>query len=192
MRRLQAVHPHLLTSLARSGQTHVIAGRDDAVTSTLDQTVFRDALARFASGVTVVVTRNGAGGLVGFTASAFSSLSLDPALILVCLQKDADCHQAFMEAESFTVSILSSRQSGIALRFATKAIDKLEGTPLVPSPATGLSRIEGAAAWLECRSHSRPDGGDHTILIGEVLGAGLGDEPPLLHFNRSFGRFEPA
>lgn len=162
------------------------------MTSTVDQTAFRNALARFASGVTVVITRNGAGGFVGFTASAFSSLSLDPALILVCLQKDADCYQAFMEAESFTVSILSTGQSEIALRFATKAIDKLQGSHVVTASSTGLPRIEGASAWLECRTHSRPEGGDHTILIGEVLGAGVGDDPPLLHFDRVFGRFEPA
>ncbi len=162
------------------------------MTSTLDQTAFRNALASFASGVTVVITRNGAGAFVGFTASAFSSLSLDPPLVLVCLQKDADCYGAFIEAPFFTVSILSSGQSEIALRFATKSIDKLEGTPVVPAPGTGLPRIEGASAWLECRVHSRPDGGDHTILVGEVLAAGAGDDRPLLHFDRTFGRFEPA
>ncbi len=164
----------------------------DAVTPTLDQTDFRNALARFASGVTVVITRNGEGRFVGFTASAFSSLSLDPPLILVCLQNDADCYQAFMEAESFTVSILATGQSDVALRFATKSIDKLEGTPVAMALSTGLPLIEGASAWLECRIHSRPDGGDHTILIGEVLGAGAGDVPPLLHYNRTFGRFTPA
>ena len=65
----------------------------------LDPTDFRNAMARFASGVTVVTTRNGDGAFVGFTASAFSSLSLNPPLLLVCLQKNADCYAAFMEAE---------------------------------------------------------------------------------------------
>ena len=162
------------------------------LTTTLDQTAFRNALARFASGVTVVITRNGEGSFVGFTASAFSSVSLDPPLILVCLQKDADCYQAFMEADAFTVSILATGQAGIARRFATKSIDKLKGTPVATAVSTGLPRIEGASAWLECRSHSRPDGGDHTILVGEVLAAGTGDDQPLLHFDRAFGRFEPA
>jgi flavin reductase ActVB len=162
------------------------------MTSTLDQTDFRNALARFASGVTVVMTRNGEGSFVGFTASAFSSLSLDPPLILVCLQKDADCYQAFMEAESFTVSILSAGQSDIAQRFATKAIDKLQGTGVAPASISGLPRIEGASAWLECRTYSRVDGGDHTILIGEVIAAGATGAEPLLHFNRTFGRFDPA
>ena len=156
----------------------------------LDPTEFREAMARFASGVTVVTTRNGAGEAVGFTASAFSSLSLSPPLLLVCLQNDADCYQAFMTNDEFAVSILATGQSPIALRFATKAIDKWDGTPTVRGPATGIPLIEGAAAQIECRVHSRPEGGDHTILIGEVLTADAYDREPLLHYNRSFGRFE--
>ena len=155
----------------------------------LDPTDFRDAMARFASGVTVVTTRDSGGEAVGFTASAFSSLSLDPPLLLVCLQKDADCYAAFMEAEQFGVSILAQGQSPIALRFATKALDKWDGTPSAPGSATGIPLIDGAAACLECRGHSRADGGDHTILIGEVLTADTNGREPLLHFNRAFGRF---
>jgi flavin reductase ActVB len=156
----------------------------------LDPADFRDAMACFASGVTIVTTRDSAGDAVGFTASAFSSLSLDPPLLLVCLQKDADCHAAFMTAEQFGVSILAQGQSSIALRFATKAIDKWDGTRSVPGRATGIPLIDGAAARLECRIHSRADGGDHTILVGEVLTADANGNEPLLHFNRSFGRFE--
>lgn len=155
----------------------------------LDPLDFRNAMARFASGVTVVTTRNPDGAGVGFTASAFSSLSLDPPLLLVCLQKDADCYAAFMESPQFAVSILAAGQSEIALRFATKAIDKLAGTPFMDGPATGVPLIEGAAAQAECRIWERVDAGDHTILIGEVLRATSTDAEPLLHFNRSFGRF---
>ena len=155
----------------------------------LDPTDFREAMARFASGVTVVTTRDKGGSAVGFTASAFSSLSLDPPLLLVCLQKDADCYAAFMEADQFGVSVLSQGQSPIALRFATKGIDKWGGTPSEPGSATAIPVIAGAVARLECRIHSRADGGDHTILIGEVLTAEANGNEPLLHFNRSFGRF---
>ncbi len=155
----------------------------------LDPRDFREAMARFASGVTVVTARDSVGKAVGFTASAFCSLSLDPPLLLVCLQKDADCHAAFMEAEQFGVSILAQGQSPIATRFATKAIDKWDGTPSKPGRATRIPLIEGAAARLECRVHSRADGGDHTILIGEVLTADANGDEPLLHFDRSFGRF---
>ena len=159
------------------------------MSATLDTADFRDAMARFASGVTVVTTRDKGGSAVGFTASAFSSLSLDPPLLLVCLQKDADCYAAFMEAEQFGVSILAEGQSLIAIRFATKAIDKWEGTPSERGSVTGIPVIEGAATRLECRLHSRSDGGDHTILIGEVLSADANGNEPLLHFNRSYGRF---
>jgi flavin reductase ActVB len=157
----------------------------------LDPLEFRNAMARFASGVTVVLTRNGDGAFVGFTASAFSSLSLNPPLLLVCLQKDADCYAAFMEAREFALSILARGQSAIATRFATKAIDKLKDTPTVSGPATGLPLVEGASAHLECRIHELVNGGDHTILIGEVIRADTLEAEPLLHFNRQFGRFTP-
>jgi Conserved protein/domain typically associated with flavoprotein oxygenases, DIM6/NTAB family len=153
------------------------------------QTNFRNAMARFASGVTVVTTRNSDGAFVGFTASAFCSLSLEPPLLLVCLQKDADCYAAFMESEVFAVSILARGQAAIARRFATKAIAKLKDTPVTPGAQTGLPLI--AAAHAECRMRERMDGGDHTILVGEVVLAATSDAEPLLHYNRQFGRFQP-
>lgn len=155
------------------------------------QTNFRNAMARFASGVTVVTTRNSNGAFVGFTASAFCSLSLEPPLLLVCLQKDADCYAAFMESEVFAVSILARGQAAIARRFATKAIDKLKHTPVTPGPLTDLPLVSSAAAHAECRLRDRIDGGDHTILVGEVVGAATSDFEPLLHYNRQFGRFQP-
>jgi flavin reductase ActVB len=153
------------------------------------QTAFRNAMARFASGVTVVTARNTDGAFVGFTASAFSSLSLDPPLLLVCLQKDADCYAAFMESDDFAVSILAHGQAHIALRFATKAIDKLQDTPVTPGTIAGLPLVSGASAHAECRIRERVDGGDHTILVGEVIRAEISAAEPLLHFNRRFGRF---
>jgi flavin reductase ActVB len=155
----------------------------------LDPLAFRDAMARFASGVTVAMTRDQGGSIAGFTASAFSSLSLDPPLLLVCLQKDADCYAAFMQTEVFAVSILSSGQEEIATRFATKSINKMDGTSSYPGPATGLPVIAGASAAIECSIRDRVDGGDHTILVGEVISANSNASEPLLHFNRQFGRF---
>jgi flavin reductase ActVB len=150
---------------------------------------FRNAMARFASGVTIVTTKNRDGASVGFTASAFSSLSLHPPMLLVCLQKDADCYGAFMGAEHFAVSILAHGQDDVARRFATKAIDKWQDTATVAGEKTGLPLIEGASAQTECLMLDRVDGGDHTILIGEVIWAVSSNDPPLLHFNRQFGRF---
>ena len=155
------------------------------------QLEFRNAMARFAGGVTVVTTSDQDGAFVGFTASAFSSLSLNPPLLLVCLQKDADCYAAFMRADRFAVSILAHGQSDIARRFATKAIDKMAGTPTVIGSHTDLPLIRGASAHAECSMLDRVDGGDHTILIGEVISASSTSHDPLLHFNRQFGRFVP-
>jgi flavin reductase ActVB len=159
------------------------------MSATTEQIAFRNAMARFASGVTVVTTRNSDGAFVGFTASAFSSLSLEPPLLLVCLQKDADCYRAFMESGEFAVSILAHGQDKIARRFATKAIDKWAGTPSRPGEIAGLPLMSDAAAHCECRIRERVDGGDHTILIGEVLRAEVSDAEPLVHYNRQFGRF---
>ena len=158
----------------------------DAVAASPD---FRNALARFASGVTIITTVDGGGRRAGFTASAFSSLSLDPPLILVCLEKRAESYPLFEAAEQFAVSILAASQTDVALRFATRGIDKFADSPIVPGEVTGMPLIEGAIAHLECRVHDRPDGGDHTIIIGEVLRAASTDGEPLLHFNRKFGRF---
>jgi flavin reductase ActVB len=159
--------------------------------STLDQMAFRNAMARFASGVTVVTTHEEEGKPVAFTASAFSSLSLDPPLILVCLDKKADSHQAFTVASHFAVSILASGQSDHAMRFATKGTDKFAGAAVHPGTVTGLPLVEQAVVHLECKVHDRLEGGDHTIILGEVVSADSNDQPPLLHFNRQFGRFQP-
>lgn len=162
---------------------------------TLDQTAFRNALARFASGVTVVTTAEPGGPPVGFTASAFSSLSLDPPLVLVCLEKKAESHSAFSTADHFAISVLAEDQGDTAWRFAKRGTDKFAGFESEPGEATGLPLVPGAHVQLECRMYDRLPGGDHTILIGEVLSARSDDESaPLVHYNRLFGRFheQPA
>lgn len=160
----------------------------------VDPVDFRNALSRFASGVTVVTTIDATGRRTGFTASAFSSLSLDPPLVLVCLDKRAHSHPAFASCEEFAVSILTADQTDIALRFARSDIDKFQDVAVVAGEITGMPLIAGAMVHLECRVYGRPDGGDHTIIIGEVLRAITAATPtePLLHFNRQFGRFTPA
>jgi flavin reductase ActVB len=155
----------------------------------VDAVDFRNAMARFASGVTVWTAKDVDGRLSGFTASAFSSLSLDPPLVLVCLDKGANSYAAFASCETLAVSILAEGQDDIAMRFAKRDIDKFEGIAVVKGDVTGLPLIEGAMVHLECRAHSRFDGGDHTIIVAEVLRASSNDKQPLLHFNRQFGRF---
>lgn len=159
------------------------------VSASVKPEAFRAALAQFPSGVTITTTLDDSGQPWGFTASAFCSLSLDPPLLLVCLQTNADCYDAFRSAEKFAASILSARQSEIALRFATKGLNKFDGLATEPGPATGAPLITGACSSLECVAYDRYDGGDHDILIGRVVRAAHRNEEPLLYYDRRFGRF---
>lgn len=156
----------------------------------LDPADFRNAMARFASGVTIVTTLTADGTPFGFTASAFSSLSLQPPLVLVCLENKAESLPAFEQAEQFAVSILAAGQDDTAWRFAKRGTDKFGGFEVQRGAKTGLPLIPNALAQLECRMYARIPGGDHVILVGEVLTATTDDtRTPLLHYNRTFGAF---
>ncbi len=150
---------------------------------------FREALAHFASGVTIVAA-DSPSGPVGFTATGFTSVSLLPPLILVCIDKDASCHDAVIAADHFGVSILDVTQSSIALQFARSGIDRFSGVLIHEGGGGRAPLIRGAIAHLECRKRARYVEGDHTILVGEVLYAAAGSGRPLLHFDRRFGAFE--
>ncbi len=160
-----------------------------AARAALDPADFRAAMSRFASGVTIVTTHDAQGAAVGFTASAFSSLSLDPPLVLVCLDRRAECFAAFEAADEMAISILAHGQNEIGMLFATRGADKFGGSPASPGDATGLPLIDGALAHVECSLRERLDGGDHVILVGEVIAARVMEAEPLLHYNRTFGRF---
>jgi flavin reductase ActVB len=158
----------------------------------VEPAAFRNAMSEFASGVTVVTTNSPEGAPVAFTASAFSSLSLDPPLVLVCLEKKADSHPAFEQAEQMAISILAAGQDDVAMRFATRGTDKFAGFESEPGEVTGLPLVPGALVHLECRIADRLPGGDHTILVGEVLTANTHRREPMIHHNRRFGRFQPT
>jgi flavin reductase (DIM6/NTAB) family NADH-FMN oxidoreductase RutF len=163
------------------------------MTDSIPTAAFREALAHFASGVTIVAARR-ATGLVGFTATGFTSVSLSPPLILVCVNKTASAYDGVVGADVFTVSVLGEDQRWIAERFATTGVDRFEGVPVLAGPASGGPLIEGALAYLECLPHARHDAGDHTLLIGQVLSATTASgmvRRPLLHFARRFGAFAP-
>jgi flavin reductase (DIM6/NTAB) family NADH-FMN oxidoreductase RutF len=146
---------------------------------------FREALAHFASGVTVVTARVEAGA-VGFTATGFTSVSLAPPLVLVCIGKRATVHDAVVGAARFGVSILAERQRWIAEQFARAGQDRFAGVPLRHG---GVPLVEGAVVQLECDHHARHDAGDHTILLGEVLAANISGDTPLVHHFRRYGSF---
>jgi flavin reductase (DIM6/NTAB) family NADH-FMN oxidoreductase RutF len=158
------------------------------MTQPITGAAFREALSQFASGVTIVAAHHPSGP-VGFTATGFSSVSLSPPLVLVCVDKGASAHSGVVAADYFGVSILDDRQAWIALQFARSGIDRFDGVPLRISKADRAPLIDGALAHLECRKHTCLEAGDHTILFGEVLEGVVGVGRPLLHFARRFGSF---
>jgi flavin reductase (DIM6/NTAB) family NADH-FMN oxidoreductase RutF len=149
---------------------------------------FREALAHFASGVTIITARDGEGP-VGFTASAFTSVSLAPPLVLVCIAHTASAHDAVVAAEKFGVSVLGEGQGWIAEQFARHGVDRFAGVPLQADVASDVPLIDGALVHLECRRHVTHTAGDHTILIGEVQRGATASGRPLVHFARRLGGF---
>jgi len=184
--------PHAGTGTAAPGGTGTAApgGLRPAAGPSPDgagPAAFREAMSRFASGVTVVTTRDGNGRPHGLTVSAFCSLSASPPLVLVCIDRAARCHQAFAEAELFAVSVLRPRHQRLALRFASKETDKFGGGQF-ETDERGLLRLPDALASLTCRAEKHIPAGDHTILIGRVISATSGKGGPLLYFRRGFHR----
>jgi flavin reductase (DIM6/NTAB) family NADH-FMN oxidoreductase RutF len=155
----------------------------------VDSQLFRDGLSSWASGVTVV-TATGPTRIAGLTASAFSSVSVDPPLVLVCISKSSGAHDNLCEAPGFAVHVLGRDQEELSNRFATAGIDKFDGVDFEAGPFDAPLLAVGAAR-LVCEHHSCPDGGDHSILIGRVIDVEMGIQPPLLYHSRSYGSFSP-
>jgi flavin reductase ActVB len=150
-----------------------------------DRGRFREAMASFPSGATIVTTSDAAGDWWGFTASSFCSVSLEPPLVLTCLARGAQCFPAFAEAERWNIHVLQHRHAGLALRFATRGADKFGGAGFV-ADERGLPVLPDASVVLRCASHSKVEGGDHLVLIGQVEEAGTGSETPFVYFRRRF------
>jgi flavin reductase (DIM6/NTAB) family NADH-FMN oxidoreductase RutF len=149
---------------------------------------FRRALSQFASGVTVVTTRDAIGQPLGLTVSAFCSVSLEPPLVLVCVDKKASSYSGFLESRAFVVHILAEDQEELSRRFATKDPKKFEGM-IYRRGIEGIPVLEGAVATLECRLVQAYEGGDHTIFVGQVEGASVREEAlPLLYFRGAYRR----
>ena len=136
---------------------------------TLDSRAFRAALSSFATGVTVVTARGPDGAPVGVTVNSFSSVSLDPPLVLWSLDRRALSLPVFEAAGHFAVHVLSAEQAHLSDRFATRgASDKFEGVDWSEGIG-GVPLLPGIAARFECRRHAAHDGGDHRIYLGRVL-----------------------
>jgi flavin reductase (DIM6/NTAB) family NADH-FMN oxidoreductase RutF len=151
---------------------------------------FRDTLARWASGVTVVTARH-AGEPIGMTAASFSSLSLDPPLVLICIARSALSHDGLVGAEGFAVHVLGAEQQEMSSLFARPGADKFGAYP-DERGAFDSPLLPFGVARLVCERHSTLDGGDHTILVGRVVSTELAGTDPLLYCNRAYGRLETS
>lgn len=153
---------------------------------------FKTAMQRYPGGVVIATTRNRSGAPRGFTASSFTSLSLLPPMILLCLAKTADCHSDFCEAERFAVNLLGQGHEALATRFATRGADKFADGAFVSGPCA-LPVCEDALAWMICRRRALHGHGDHTILVADVESIELGrDDDAILWYRRQFARIVPA
>jgi flavin reductase (DIM6/NTAB) family NADH-FMN oxidoreductase RutF len=150
---------------------------------------FRTTLRHFPAGVTVVTTRDAEGEPRGLTASAFTAVSLNPPLVLVCIDHLAQTYPAFERADWFAVNMLSKSQEHLSRRFATTGGDKFVGVAYREGRGQ-LPLLDDAVAALECRVVHRYAGGDHTIFVGQVEGASVTGGSPLLYFCGSYHHLE--
>jgi flavin reductase (DIM6/NTAB) family NADH-FMN oxidoreductase RutF len=156
---------------------------------TIDTDAFRSALGRFASGVTVVTTCAPEGTDHGMTASAFCSVSLEPPLVLVCVEKIATMHDAIVSCSHFAVNVLTEKQEQLARHFAEVEGNRFEGVGFSRG-AHSVPLIDDSLATLECKRAAIYPGGDHTIVVGEVQSASWRDEKPLLYYRGGYAGIE--
>jgi flavin reductase (DIM6/NTAB) family NADH-FMN oxidoreductase RutF len=161
-----------------------------------DSEKLRQTMRMWVTGVTVVGAKDG-GRLYGMTVSSFTSVTLEPPLVLVCLQKRLETAQAVFNSRAFSVSMLGQGQEGLSSRFAgitplAEGEDRFDGVALHFAEG-GSPILKDSLAWLDCQVEAIHDGGTHQIVIGRVLEAS-GHEPghdsdPLLYYNRAYRRF---
>ncbi len=156
------------------------------VSSDAQRRRLRDVLGTFATGVTVVTARNDAGVPVGITVNSFTSVSLEPPLVLWCLGRGSSVQDAFTTGSHFAVNVLNGSQEALAKRFANKQLDQFADLEDIEQGIGGVPLLPDCIGQLQCVQRHALDGGDHLILVGEVLAIAEHPGAPLL-FHR--GRF---
>jgi len=143
-------------------------------------------LGRFATGVTVLTARRPDGQPVGMTASSVASASLDPPLVLVCVDRRHDIHPVLENRRPFALSVLAADQEGVSRRFAADEGDRFAGVGF-HEVGDGLPVLDGIIAHVECEWHSSFPAGDHTVFVGRVTGGEVSERRPLLHYRGGYG-----
>jgi 3-hydroxy-9,10-secoandrosta-1,3,5(10)-triene-9,17-dione monooxygenase reductase component len=152
----------------------------------VQQAEFRQAMGHFATGVTIITTHDGGGQLFGLTANAVCSVSLEPPLVLVCVDKGAESYSAFSASKAFTINLLAQSQEALSRRFAKSGGDKFTGVGYRIGE-NGAAILDDVIAHLECVVRHGFDAGDHTIFLGEVVRLAVtSEENPLLFFRGGY------
>jgi flavin reductase (DIM6/NTAB) family NADH-FMN oxidoreductase RutF len=154
----------------------------------VDDALFRNVVGHFASGVTVITTAAG-DAMYGTTASAVSSLSMEPPMMLICLNRSSATHDAVQRTATFGINILTADQSHLARQFARKGIDKFGGVQFHRG-AGGVPLLDGALATIVCEVDETATGGTHTVFLGRVVSASAGGGEPLAYYKGTFGRLQ--
>jgi len=154
-----------------------------------DSSLFRAVMSRFATGVTVATTCQGARRL-GITVNAFASVSLDPPLVLICLDKASHVHDAFIASRIFAVNFLGSEQEELSACFAGSSDCRFDEFCRAAShiEATGAPVLDESLGFVDCCVEHVYDGGDHDILVGCVVALGHGEGKPLLYYRSRYGQ----
>ncbi len=151
----------------------------------IDSFAFRQLLGRFPTGVTVLTARGADGRPVGMTANSFTSVSLVPPLVLVCIDHDAGFHRELTQCDTFAVNVLAQDQEAVSRRFANPHEDRFDGVGYATSPRGNLL-LDGCLAHLECVPRARHEAGDHTIVVAEVVAGEARDGRPLCYFRGGY------
>ena len=147
--------------------------------------LFRQLLGRFATGVTVVTTRGAGGDPVGMTASSVASVSLDPPLVLVSVDRQHEMHGALEDAPHFVLNVLATDQETLSRRFAGDEANRFSGVGFHLNKQ-GIAVLDGVLAHIECERQSVIPAGDHTVFIGLVVGGSVTDGRPLLYYRGGY------
>jgi flavin reductase (DIM6/NTAB) family NADH-FMN oxidoreductase RutF len=155
----------------------------------IDESVFRSVMGHFATGVTIVTVRDESGQAHGMTVSAFSSVSLSPRLVLVCIDNTATMSPQIATATHFAVNVLTDAQEELSRRFSVQLDDRFAGVGYVEGK-TGCPILTDVLAFVECRVVERHPAGDHVIVIGEVLHGDAVNGRPLLYFRSGYATLQ--
>ena len=156
------------------------------MTEAFDTGRFKEAMSRFATGVTIVTALED-GEPVGFTCQSFVSLSIDPPFVALASAKTSTSWPRIARAGTFCVNVLGDHQRDVCQGFAVSGGDKFAGVRWRKAGTGGAPIIEGSLAWVDCRVELIHDAGDHELVIGRVLDLGLGEGSPLVFYKSAFG-----